>query len=562
MRPRLRSIAICVALSCALAAPSAALASHGQVAILQDDNNLLSNPGPTLQEMRHIGVQMVRMSVRWSLIAPSPNSRTRPAFNASNPNAYPSGSWAPYDTTVREAKTRGLTMMFVPTGFAPLWAQGSNPGPYGASYNSEFAWKPSASAFGQFVRALATRYSGHFRPPGPGQSVLPRVSNWELWNEPNFGEDLAPQAINGSRVLDSPRMYRDLAGASWNALHATGHGHDRILIGSLAARGAQIVGANRPGAGLPGTYGMTKPLAFMRELYCLNSSYQQYLGAAAAVRGCPTTRAGYGRFRAHNPALFNASGVSDHPYPSNTPPNRADSGDPSYAEFNQLPHFAQALDRMQRIYGSGKRFPIWNTEYGYITCQPTCTHVPRYVSPATAAYYTNWAEYLSWRNPRLASTMQYLLYDPNPTVGTPEYGGFASGLIFYRSVLGGQPKPNYNAYRLPIFLPRTSTKRGRQLEVWGGARPAPLAAADTHQPQYVQIEFAPGSSNSWTTLKTLRVTDRRGYFDAHVAFPSSGSVRIAWTYPATDALLASTLVTGYVEPLGATNSRSVKVNIG
>jgi hypothetical protein len=38
-------------------------------------------------------------------------------------------------------------------------------------------------------------------------------------------------------------------------------------------------------------------------------------------------------------------------------------------------------------------------------------------------------------------------------------------------------------------------------------------------------------------------------------------VRIAWTYPPTDIALASTLVTGYTEPLVATTSRIVQVTV-
>jgi hypothetical protein len=562
---RASALALAVGLISLIAVPASALASTGQVAILQDDVNLLTNPAQTLQQMRHIGVQMVRVSLRWSLLAPSAGSRTRPHFNASDPNAYPSGSWTPYDTIVRDAKPLGIQVMLVPSGFAPLWAQGPNPGRYGAKYDVYFAFKPSASEFGQFVRAAATRYSGQFRPPG-SKTPLPRVSSWELYNEPNFGEDLAPQAINRSTVLYAPTMYRALADAGWGALHAAGHGRDTILFGSLAGG----VGADaRPyrGApqGLPGTYGSSKPIEFMRELYCLDPNYRQYRGAAAAVRGCPTTAAASGRFRAQHPVLFSASGVSDHPYPVNSPPNRSDSGDPNKAEFTQLPHFTQMIDRMQRAYHSGKRFPIWNTEYGYITCQPTCSHVPRYVSPDTAASYINWAEYLSWRNARIYSTMQFLLYDPNPTVGVPEYGGFASGLIFYPTVLGGQPKANYEAYRLPLFLPSTSTTHGRKLEVWGDARPAPYAKADMGQSQYVQVQFAPGSSNSWRTLSTVKITSPRGYFDVRVAFPSSGSVRITYTYPPLDLRLGSPPPPppgGYMEPLAQpTTSRTVKVTI-
>jgi hypothetical protein len=544
----------------ALSVPSVALASHGQVAILQDDTNLLQNPGLTLREMRHLGVEMVRATVRWSSIAPAGSSRHRPSFNATDPNAYPARGWAPYDAVVRNASADGIRVLFTLSGFAPLWAQGPNPGRFSAHYSPDFAFEPSATQFGKFVRAIGRRYSGTFTPPGES-SPLPRVSAWELWNEPNFGEDLAPQAIDGSRILYAPRMYRGLAGAAWGALGATGHGGDTIIIGAFAAKGAQV--GPRPGApqGLPGTYGETKPLVFVRELYCLDPRLRPYRGAAARARGCPANAAGSRRFRAQNPVLFKASGFSDHPYmlSSGRPPTRADSGDPSYAEFPELPRFGRFLDRIQRVYRSGKHFPIWNTEYGYLTNPPNRSH--GYVSPATAGYFINWAEYLSWRNPRIASTMQYLLYDPNPTVGTPEYGGFASGLVFYPTVMGGGPKASYYAYRLPIYLPRTTTRPGGKLEVWGAVRPAPYALLDTGEPQYVQIQFHPASGGSWQTIQTLRITDPHGYFDSRVAFPSSGQVRISWTYPPTDGALSSSLVTGYTEPLGATSSRTVQISI-
>ena len=75
--------------------------------------------------------------------------------------------------------------------------------------------------------------------------------------------------------------------------------------------------------------------------------------------------------------------------------------------------------------------------------------------------------------------MQYLLYDPNPRKA-PEFGGFASGLIFYG---GSVRKPAYDAYRLPLFLPVTTAKSARQgLEVWGCVRPAHYARLDSGTP--------------------------------------------------------------------------------
>jgi hypothetical protein len=262
--------------------------------------------------------------------------------------------------------------------------------------------------------------------------------------------------------------------------------------------------------------------------------------------GCPTTASGSSRFRAQNPALFGASGFGIHPYPINLPPNRLDSRDPDYAELGQLPRLGAALDRAQRVYGSRARLPIYDTEYGYIT------HPPRnrqFVSPATAAAYMNWAEYLSWRNPRLATTMQFLLRDPNPTSNVPEFGGFASGLVFF----DGRHKPGYDAYRMPIFLPTSSARRGGALLVWGCIRPAHYAALDTRTAQSAQIQFRRGSHGPFSTIQDVKITSQHGYFDVRVVFPSSGFVRLAWSYPAGDSQLSGGPSTIY--------SRTVKVTV-
>jgi hypothetical protein len=151
--------------------------------------------------------------------------------------------------------------------------------------------------------------------------------------------------------------------------------------------------------------------------------------------------------------------------------------------------------------------------------------------------------------------MQYLLYDPNPRLA-PEYGGFASGLIFYN----GTRKPAYDAYRLPLFLPITTARSSRQsLEVWGCLRPAHYARLDTGRRQRVQIQYRRGTRGPFKTRRTVTINSSRGYFDLHMAFPASGSVRLAWTYPKGDPLLSQ----GEVDPAeGATvYSRTVKVTV-
>jgi hypothetical protein len=509
-------------------------AQSGQIAMFQDDTQLFASPAATLAQIRELGGGVVRVSVHWDAVAPA----HRPSgFNPTDPSSYP--GWGIYDQIVADAQQDGIVVDFSLSGSAPLWAAGTGqpaPRDYGE-------WKPSASQFKQFVQAVGTRYSGTYDPV-LGRSVpgdpndLPRVSFWELWNEPNFGMDLAPQAIKGSTVSTSPAMYRSLLDAGWSALQSTGHGHDQVVIGNLDARGQLTRGSRQLPQGLPGNFGATKPLQFIRTLYCVDSSYRQLRGAAAAAVGCPTNAPGSRRFRAAHPALFQASGFATHPYPVNLPPTQASSIDPDYTEFSELPRLASTLDRIQRVYGSGKRFAIYNNEYGYITNPPNRSPVqPRghFVSPSTAAYYINWAEYLSYRNSRIASTMQYLLVDPNP-VKAPEYGGFASGLILF----GGGHKPAYNAYRLPLFLPVTTAGRGHSLEVWGCVRPAHFARLDTAGiPQQVQIQFQPASGGAFTTLRTITVNNVRGYIDLRVTFRSSGWVRLAWSYPTADQLTAS-----------------------
>jgi hypothetical protein len=178
-----------------------------------------------------------------------------------------------------------------------------------------------------------------------------------------------------------------------------------------------------------------------------------------------------------------------------------------------LAQLERALDRLQRVYGSTLRLPIYLTEYGYITSPPKHSSRQRpYISAATAAYYLNWAEYIAWRDRRVMSVAQYLLGDPLPANRANDYGGFASGLLSF----AGAQKPTYDA-----------------------------AFADTTKLQSVAIQFQPGAGVSFRTLRTVQITNAAGYFDITQTFPSSGSVRLEWRYP-----------NGY-----AVHSRVVKVSV-
>jgi hypothetical protein len=528
-------------LSAAALHAAPALASVTQEAIFQDDNALKANPVGTMQTLRDLGVTRVRVNIAWGGIAPSPNSTRRPkGFNATNPAAYAAAGWAPYDAIDRAAAADGIGVFFTLDAPAPLWATGSG-APRGTAGYFRADWEPSAREFGYFVKAVGTRYDGSYKPRG-STTALPWVSFWSIWNEPNYGYDLGPQGTGFRQSIpSSPRLYRGLLDAAWSALQATGHRTrtDRILFGELTPAGENSWGV----------FSNMKPLVFLRSLYCVDSSYHELRGSAASAQGCPATAAGSRSFRRQNPALFSASGLAEHPYEEVTAPNKPQylcgnklcvgRSDPDFADLPEMPRLARTLDRLNGVYGSRTHFPVWSTEYGFRTIPPD-PHEG--ISPTTAAYYMNWAEYLSYKQPRTYSYSQYALMDAPP----PAY--FDTGLINP----DGSLKPGFDAYRMPLFLPKTTLNSATQkVEVWGGVRPEGYAWLDTHQAQSVQIQFQAGSTGSWQVIDTVPITNSKGYFDLHLAFPSSGAIRLAWTYPAGDPLLSG----------GTVYSRTVTVTV-
>ena len=77
---------------------------------------------------------------------------------------------------------------------------------------------------------------------------------------------------------------------------------------------------------------------------------------------------------------------------------------------------------------------------------------------ARQATYINQSDWVAFRDRRIRSVAQYKLVDD------PDLGGFQTGLRF----ASGEPKPSYDAYRLPIWVSR----QGSRLRVYGQVRPA------------------------------------------------------------------------------------------
>jgi hypothetical protein len=272
-------------------------------------------------------------------------------------------------------------------------------------------------------------------------------------------------------------------------------------------------------------------MRFLRALYCVDGSLRPLRGDAATVRGCPADAAGSRAFPRAHPILFDAGGMSLHPYPQGSlPPGEVTPFEPDYADLAALPTVERTLDRILSAYGASTGLPIYSTEFGYQTDPPE--KLTTAVSPALAAAYLNQAEYLSWRDPRLRSYDQYQLLDPP---GAGALGGFATGLRF----ASGVAKATYAAFRLPLFLPVTRTSSGHPLEVWGCARPWHYFSVGGARMVAIQWRSSPASA--WRAVRTVRLTNVHGYFDVPVSFPASGQVRLRWAYPQGPVILSRTV---------------------
>jgi hypothetical protein len=471
----------------ALAAPGAH-ASRTQESTFQDDNHLIYAPpdevARTMDRIKALGGDRLRITVLWGAIAPAANALERPAgFDAADPGAYPRGAWDHYDTVVQMAAERGLGVNFNLTVPGPVWAMRP---PSRADLANRF--EPSAAEFGDFVRAVGRRY--------------PQVTYWTIQNEPNQPGWLDPQWVHsrGKWVESSPSLYRGLVDAAWGALQQTGHGSDTILIGETAPKGVSVRGTTRAIA----------PGRFIKRMYCLDDHLQLLRGKRATERGCPATTSP-AEFRAAHPGLFAATGYAHHPYELIFAPNRRPQHSDWYTIAN-LRSLSKLLRRVRARFGFGGGFPLYLTEFGYQTDPPD----PLGVTPRQQARFLNQAEYLTYRNRSVRTLSQFLLYDDAPPVGMT----FQTGLAFR----GGAAKPAQAAYAFGLFLPAPRVRRGGRLHVWGLLRSAPNGQA--HR---VDVLFrARGSHGRYRRIARLRTQAARGYVDGHVRVRRSGSIRLRW----------------------------------
>src|SRR6185295_13318522 len=204
MRTRL----IVISLLCLLAFPAAAAqASPRQAMSFEAPSELLdySRVDATLDEIKAFGVTRIRQLVYWETFAPRPNSKKKPNVNLSDPASY---DFSRLDTLMASAQAKGIKVMLTPTGPVPKWA---------TAKKKDNLTRPNPKLFGQFVKALATRYGA-------------QVDMWSIWNEPNQPQFLLPQYRKGKPY--SPVLYRALYKAAYKSIKSVASNRgDKVLIG-------------------------------------------------------------------------------------------------------------------------------------------------------------------------------------------------------------------------------------------------------------------------------------------------------------------------------------------
>ena len=195
--------------------------AYGAAWSVFEDHNALIRDGAlrrqqTLDELKTLGADTLRVEVKWNEVAPSPARGRRPGFDAADPGAYP--GFGPYDDLFRRAARMGFRVIADLAPDAPRWATAGGRG-YAATANLY----PSAADFAKFAAAAAKRYSGGFEG-------LPKVGWFSIWNEPNHVLFLKPLAR-------APEEYRAMVDAALPAIRANAGAGTKVLIGETAPAG-------------------------------------------------------------------------------------------------------------------------------------------------------------------------------------------------------------------------------------------------------------------------------------------------------------------------------------
>ncbi len=360
-----------------------------------------------LGRAEHVGSTSVRLTAVWSQIAPD---RLPSGFQAANP-ADPHYRFSSLDTSVRTAVADGQTVVLMVLD-APRWAEG----PDRPRYVAPGAWDPRPRALAAFAHALASRYSGQFADPQDPSRMLPRVSRFQAWNEPNLPLYLMPQWVrgrHGSIIASSPGIYRSMLNAFYGAV-------------KQVQPSAFVLAAGTAPYGDPTGVDRMKPLVFLRDLFCVS--------LALRAEPCP------------DPPHFDA--LDHHPY-SMTPTVHAFAGNVSVPDLGRILRVLHAAQRLGHALPAGRK-ALWITEIDFPSQPPNAKTFSRQARDLTLAFYEFWTQ-------GVTHVFWFQLRDP---VG-PKDVFFSDAGLYLRN---GVAKPSAIAFRFPfVALPAS---HGR-LTLWG-----------------------------------------------------------------------------------------------
>ena len=367
---------------------------------------------------REAGASTVRIWLGWDGAAP-PGDEKPAGFNARDP-ADPFYAWDFYDDEITKAIQAGLDPIVMIVR-APNWAEQQVVPNF-----KRGTGKPRPSDLRDFALAAARRYSGSF-------GGLPRISRWQVWNEPNGSGYLNPQydtplsepVTVDSQVL-SPDVYRRMLNAFASSIHRV-HRDNLVITGGLAPFGKYERYSHS-----------IAPLDFMRRLLCMSH-------AERPLRGCDQ--------RAHFDVW------STHPYTQGDPTHHASFSD--NISLGDLPRMARLLRRAARAKHviSDDQPKFWVTEFGWDTKPPDPEAVPLKLH----ARWVSEALYRMWSTGITLATWFELRDDFAPDL--PKTREITSGLYFRcRATLTcDKPKPALRAFRFPFVAFRNR----RSIRVWG-----------------------------------------------------------------------------------------------
>lgn len=359
-----------------LAMAPAAHAAKGMEISLQDE--LLFRTGATPFDKARayslldgIQVSRLRFNAIWTgLNIPSQRCQTTKP-------ATPAYDFTSLDSAVAAARARGLKVLISITGPAPAWANKKKSCNTQASNNPKPAqYKPSSKEFARFAKLVATRYKG-------------LADEYSVWNEPNHKSWIQPVKTAGTQ-------YRELYRRAYAAIKKA-DSKAKVLIGELAPY------ASKKGVATP-------PLAFLRQMACVNSSYQRIRG-----KKCPQ---------------LTATGFAMHVYDFARPPTKRypQAGAVTIANLGSL---TSALDKLQRAGRlkptRGKRMSLYLTEYGYFASRVS-KRAKVFKEKTRAKYYLK-AFQIAQKNKRVKQMLQFLL------VSYPGAGTATAGFNFDTSIV-------------------------------------------------------------------------------------------------------------------------------